>query len=152
MGLSARSHRSEPRINVAPLVDIVLVLLIVFIALVPGLVRVAPVALPVRGGGVDGTPLVLILDRDGSWRLQQEPTRPGDLERALAGAVQRQPFGFRKVYLKVHPELPHQQVVAALDAIRRADALARQETRRNPRWSPADGGRIRVVTGLLVEG
>ena len=56
-----------------------------------------------------------------------------------------------KVFLKVHPALPHQRVVAALDAIRRAEARARRDTLAKPEWLRQDGGGIRVVTGLLKE-
>lgn len=147
----ARCHpRSD--INMAPLVDIVLVLLIVFIVLVPGMVRVAPVAVPRQDGKGTEVPLVVTLGADGRWRLQAAETTPEQLAEVLAEAVQRQPMGFRKVFLRVHPELPHQRVVAALDAIRVASERAKRATMAKPEWLDQDGGDIRVVTGLVKGG
>ena len=142
--------RLRSEINMAPLVDIVLVLLIVFIVLVPGLVRASKVAMPSKAGGaVDQTPLVVTLGIDGSWCLQEAPTTPERLTETLSRVVQNQPMGFRKVFLKVHPELPHHRVVAALDAIHLASERAKRDTRAKPEWLHQDGGDIRVITGLL---
>ena len=135
----------------APLVDIVLVLLIVFIVLVPGLVRAAKVALPSREPGVPSEPLVVTLEAGGVWRLQATETTPTALVDALAGAVQLQPMFNRKVFLKVHPSLPHRRVVAALDAIRQAGERAKRETLAKSEWLKQHGGDIRVVTGLLKD-
>lgn len=142
-------HRSE--INMAPLVDIVLVLLIVFIVLVPGMVHAAKVAMPSKETGAQQDPLVVTLEADGGWRLQASSTTPGELVEALGRAVQLQPMFNRKVFLKVHPSLPHHRVVAALDAIRQASERAKRDTRAKPEWLRQDGGNIRVVTGLLRE-
>ncbi len=149
MGLRVEASRINPAINMAPLVDIVLVLLIVFIVLVPGMVRAAKVALPSDQPGVPSAPLVVTLEAGGTWRLQAAETTPEALVEALGRAVQLQPMGHRKVFLKVHPALPHQRVVAALDAIRRAGERARRDTLAKPEWLRQDGGEIRVVTGLL---
>lgn len=151
MGLRAKPSRIQPAINMAPLVDIVLVLLIVFIVLVPGMVRAAKVALPPAAGGAPAEPLLVTLEAGGAWRLQAAEISPEALVEALARAVQLQPMDHRKVFLKVHPSLPHQRVVAALDAIRRAGERARRDTLARPEWLRQDGGDIRVVTGLLKE-
>lgn len=151
MGLRIRSSSIHPAINVAPLVDIVLVLLIVFIVLVPGMVRAAKVAVPSAESGAPTTPLVVTLEASGAWRLQAEEVTPEALVEALGRAVQLQPMEHRRVFLKVHPALPHQRVVAALDAIRRAGERAKRDTLARPEWLHQDGGDIRVVTGLLKE-
>lgn len=151
MGLRVKPSRIQPAINMAPLVDIVLVLLIVFIVMVPGLVRAARVAIPSKEGGVQQDPLVVTLEAGGIWRLQAAETSPLELVEALGRTVQLQPMGQRKVFLKVHPSLPHHRVVAALDAIRQAGDRAKRDTRAKPEWLRQDGGDIRVVTGLLKE-
>ena len=143
--------RPRSEINMAPLVDIVLVLLIVFIVLVPGLVHATRVAIPSKVGGPQPDPLVVTLESNGIWRLQAAETAPGDLIEALGRTVQLQPMDQRKVFLKVHPSLPHHRVVAALDAIRQAGDRAKRDTRAKPEWLKQDGGDIRVVTGLLKE-
>lgn len=151
MGLRVERSRINPAINMAPLVDIVLVLLIVFIVLVPGMVRAAKVAVPSADSGTPTTPLVVTLEAGGAWRLQAEEMAPEALVEALGRAVQLQPMEHRRVFLKVHPALPHQRVVAALDAIRRAGERAKRDTLARPEWLRQDGGDIRVVTGLLKE-
>ncbi len=151
MGLRVEPSRINPAINMAPLVDIVLVLLIVFIVLVPGMVRAAKVAVPSADSGTPTTPLVVTLEAGGAWRLQAEEMAPEALVEALGRAVQLQPMEHRRVFLKVHPALPHQRVVAALDAIRRAGERAKRDTLARPEWLRQDGGDIRVVTGLLKE-
>lgn len=151
MGLRVEPSRINPAINMAPLVDIVLVLLIVFIVLVPGMVRAAKVAVPSADSGTPTTPLVVTLEASGAWRLQAEEMAPEALVEALGRAVQLQPMEHRRVFLKVHPALPHQRVVAALDAIRRAGERAKRDTLARPEWLRQDGGDIRVVTGLLKE-
>ncbi len=151
MGLRVEPSRINPAINMAPLVDIVLVLLIVFIVLVPGMVRAAKVAVPSADSGTPTTPLVVTLEAGGAWRLQAEEMAPEALVEALGRAVQLQPMEHRRVFLKVHPALPHQRVVAALDAIRRAGERAKRDPLARPEWLRQDGGDIRVVTGLLKE-
>lgn len=106
-------------INVTPLVDIVLVLLIVFITLVPVLPRALDTALPHGGGAGRGEPILrLTLAADGSLDLDGAritlPELPGRI-RATAG----------KVVLRVHPSLPLHRATGVLDAVKagRPEAL-----------------------------
>lgn len=58
--------RSKSDINITPLIDIVLVLLIIFIVMVPSLSRTAQASLPQTGGkGGAALPLVVTLDGAG---------------------------------------------------------------------------------------
>jgi biopolymer transport protein ExbD len=104
--------RSE--INVTPLVDIVLVLLIVFITLVPALPRVLATVLPSSGGAGAAPALIRLtlaadgaLDMDGvSITLAELPGRI----RATTG----------KIILRVHPSLPFHRATGVLDAVKGA--------------------------------
>ncbi len=101
------SLRSE--INVTPLVDIVLVLLIVFITLVPALPRALAAVLPRPGPpGTAPAPLRLVLSADGAVGVEG---RPGiGWEDALRGCQGR-------LVLKVPPELPLSVPAGLLDRI-----------------------------------
>jgi biopolymer transport protein ExbD len=145
---------AQATINVTPLIDIVLVLLIVFIVLVPGLSKSLAVAIPQAGppvapGQVHPETLVVTLDGQGRVFLQREEVGLAGLCERLAPVVMLQPLGLRKVFLKVDGELPHAQAVLALDQIRLASERARRETRLRPGYGAEDGGELRVAVTLL---
>jgi biopolymer transport protein ExbD len=114
----ARALRAD--INITPLIDIVLVLLIVFIVLVPVLARQHPAVLPSGAGAGAGLPLVLTLLPGGAMRLQQEELGPEALVAKLAAAFAGMDGKARKVVLAVDSERPFQETVRALDLVRAA--------------------------------
>jgi biopolymer transport protein ExbD len=80
--------------NVTPLVDVVLVLLIIFMVVIPLMEKNAKVEIPgifnvdpERKGGSD--PYTLSLTRDGAMYLEQEQLGPADFERRLRVAHER---------------------------------------------------------------
>ena len=96
-------------INVTPLVDIVLVLLIVFITLVPALPRVLSAALPEPGRKGPSQPLLrLSLSRDGQLEVVGQPGV------SLATVLERCP---ERILLRVHPDLPLSAPTRVLDEI-----------------------------------
>ncbi len=115
-------------INITPLIDIVLVLLIVFIVMVPVLARKHDAALPRDGkGAAPGTPLVLTVLKGGGLQLQQEPLEAEALVARLAEALRRQPADGRKVFVKVDGDQPFQRTVDALDLVRQASDKVKRE-------------------------
>lgn len=135
-------------INVTPLIDIVLVLLIIFIVMVPALVKVQAVVVPRMT--TDGSPsqvLVLRLDAQGRLYLQQQEIALGQLAEQLRDPLLRQPLNLRKVFFKVDGELPQQQAIAVLDQVRRASEMAKLKSRSLFRGQ--DGGDTKVVVSLL---
>ncbi len=101
--------RLRSDINVTPLVDIVLVLLIVFMTLVPALPRVLKAGLPDRGSGAPVPSLLrLTLGRDGSLEVAGQPG--ATLSTELGGRPDR-------ILLRVHPELPFSAPTRVLDEI-----------------------------------
>lgn len=96
-------------INVTPLVDIVLVLLIVFIVLVPTLSRVLSAVLPGQGeGSAPLSRLELRLDREG--RLEMA----GHADESWKAAV----LAHRgRIVLRVHRDLPFSAPTRVLDDI-----------------------------------
>jgi biopolymer transport protein TolR len=147
--------RAKSEINVTPLIDIVLVLLIVFIVLVPSLSKVLPVAVPkVAAAPVPpardsaAPPVVVSLLRDGAgyhYLLQSTPLELAELSARLVPVLERQIPGARRVFLKVDGEVPYQAAVAVLDQIRRASDEAKRETMAR---SKVDGGDAKVVISL----
>jgi biopolymer transport protein ExbD len=106
--------RLRSDINVTPLVDIVLVLLIVFITLVPALPRALTTVLPQAGRSGAIPPLVrLTLTADGSLDMDGASITLAE----LPGRI-RPTRG--KVLLRVHPALPFHCATAVLDAVKGA--------------------------------
>jgi len=155
MDAGGQRGRAKSEINVTPLIDIVLVLLIVFIVLVPGLTKALPVAVPkvVRTSvppvaDPRNPPLVVSVDGNGGLMLQSDRIELSRLADALTPVVQLQPAGLRRVFLKVDGGLPWQKVVDVLDQIRSASDRARRETAAKPEWGGRDGGDIKVAITL----
>lgn len=126
-------------INVTPLIDIVLVLLIVFIIMVPGLSKALPVVVP-QIQKVDkapepdkkNPPLVLEITPkpDGTYKyaFQSTELEVTAIAETLCPVVQLQPLTMRKIYLKVDEDVAYQAVVLALDQVRKASDKAKVES------------------------
>lgn len=100
-------------INVTPLVDIVLVLLIVFITLVPALPRVLDTALPRSGGAGQGAPPIrLTLAADGAIDLDGQPVTLTELPARLHLHA-----ATGRVILRVHPSLPFHRATSVMDTV-----------------------------------
>ena len=103
------TSRLHSDINVPPLVDIVLVLLIVFITLVPALPRVLSASLPRPVGKAPSISLLrLTLTRDGSLEVA------GQSGISLVDALAKSP---ERILLRVHPDLPLSAPARTLDDI-----------------------------------
>jgi len=135
MDTGSPKGKAKSDINVTPLIDIVLVLLIVFIVMVPGLTKALPVAVPqvVQSSTPPPSdqrnpPVVVTLDGQGGLFLQRDRMELSRLAQALVPVVQLQPAGMRRVFFKVDGEQPWQNVVNVLDEVRLASDQAKRET------------------------
>ncbi|MDE3246065.1 MAG: biopolymer transporter ExbD [Acidobacteriota bacterium] len=133
---AASQVRRVAEINVTPLIDIVLVLLIVFIVMVPMTARHHPVAVPAVVPGASGQPAcpVITVSADGSCTLAGAPVTLEELAARLVPEVLRQSRLARRVQLKVDGAVPVHRTTEVLDAIRLAGDQARRET---PGYVPA---------------
>jgi biopolymer transport protein TolR len=108
-------------INVTPLVDVMLVLLIIFMITAPMLHQGIEVALPKAEADamqlkIDD-PIVLSINRDGIVYIQEEPVHPTQLiERLLPLVEARQG---ETVFLKGDRDVPYGSVVEVLDILHR---------------------------------
>ncbi len=94
--LSRRANRPEPTMNVTPLVDVVLVLLIIFMVVIPMMEKSAKVELPSifnvdpePKGKTD--PFTLSVTADGAMFFEQDALAPEKLEATLREANVREP-------------------------------------------------------------
>ncbi|MDR3670777.1 MAG: biopolymer transporter ExbD [Holophaga sp.] len=154
MDAGGSKGKAKSEINVTPLIDVVLVLLIVFIVLLPGLTKALPVAVPrvVKTSAPPpdphNPPLVVSVDEKGGLLLQSDRIELPRLADALVPVVLLQPAGMRRVFLKVDGGQPWQKVVDVLDQIRLASERARSQTAARPEWGGRDGGDIKVAITL----
>ncbi len=115
-------HRDETvlaDINITPLVDVMLVLLIIFMITAPMLHQGIEVALPQAEAEalpmrVDD-PLVLSVNRDGLVYVQEEPIHPSQLIERLQPLIEAR--GDDTVFLKGDRELAYGVVMEVLDIL-----------------------------------
>ena len=112
------AQRCEP--NITPLIDIVLVLLIVFMVMVPGLQVAAMVNLPAKGtaSGAGQPPLKVRLAQDGSLTLDGRPVAERDLAAAVETALRARAVADRRVHIALHGTFPFQRAADLLDAVK----------------------------------
>ncbi|HEU0035006.1 MAG TPA: biopolymer transporter ExbD [Kofleriaceae bacterium] len=114
MGMSTGGTRS---INVTPLIDVLLVLLIIFMVLTPIVMKLEPIDLRTRDEGCEpAVPVVVELHGDGTVTIDREPAI---LAGELAGAVRRKMSPRDPVViLDSDDSVPWTDVIAALDTVR----------------------------------
>jgi biopolymer transport protein ExbD len=133
-------------INVTPLIDIVLVLLIIFIVMVPGMQKslstVIPQVVPQDKPRQEKNkipPLVLDINQDNSLAINQVPLDLNEIPDRLVPLVMLQPagVGMRKVFLNVDRDVPYKWVVQVMDQLKLTSERVKKET---------------VASGIFVEG
>jgi biopolymer transport protein TolR len=122
MGMSVRRGGMAAAINVTPMIDVLLVLLIIFMVVQQGLRKGIDTQIPPpRDGRVtppDPTAIVLEVLPGGRYAINRHPVGAEGLQAAVARTFARRP---RKVlFVKGDDGLTYGQVVAAVDAIRAA--------------------------------
>ena len=132
MGLHAssrgrgRSTRRAPmaEINVTPLVDVMLVLLIIFMVTAPLLVAGVPIDLPEsRAGALDqqAKPVQVAIDGSGQLTIDETPVTDAQLPTQLARiAAEPQPAEGRRIYLRADRGLDYGRVMRVMGELNRA--------------------------------
>ncbi|MFN7925783.1 MAG: biopolymer transporter ExbD [Bryobacteraceae bacterium] len=112
---------SGPRadINMTPLIDVLLVLLIIFMVITPltpkGLESLVPQPAPPnqQNQAADVRTVVIIINKDKSIQINQEPTEEKNLGKRLEEIFKTR--AERVVFVKGDPDLEYQNVARAID-------------------------------------
>ena len=108
-------------INMTPLVDVMLVLLIIFIITMPVIQHTVKVALPRASSSRDQTPpdkLQLSVDAQGQFYLDQQAVGADALQERLRAQAAREPQP--QLYIRGDKNVPYEHVVQAMTAAQRA--------------------------------
>ncbi|MFL6766821.1 MAG: protein TolR [Sphingomicrobium sp.] len=119
-----RRRRPMSEINVTPLVDVMLVLLIIFMVTAPLLVAGVPIDLPKsRAGALDqqAKPVQIAIDGRGLITVDEAPVKETELPDLLARiAAQPEPAEGRRIYLRADRSLDYGQVMRVMGELNRA--------------------------------
>jgi len=118
-GRSGR-HRALAEINITPLVDVMLVLLIISMLAAPMLQKGIPLDLPATETAKDITDprTVVSVDRDGRLRLNDQPVHPDLLVTRMKALASGSPGD--TVFLRADKLMPYGEVLHVMDLIRKA--------------------------------
>jgi biopolymer transport protein ExbD/biopolymer transport protein TolR len=111
-------HRAQADINVTPLVDIMLVLLVIFMVTAPLLAAGMKVDLPQAKAAQPlnpKQPIVVIVGKDGKLVLGADPVESADLVASIRAKMGDD--SNRVVHLRGDREAAYGQVVAVMDAL-----------------------------------
>jgi biopolymer transport protein TolR len=113
-------HGQMAEINMTPLIDVMLVLLIIFMVAAPMLTTGVDVNLPESrtGKSLDSEAVTVSLARDGRLQFEQRFVEEGMLKKLLRekAATGRK----RPVLVRADHNIPYGRVIAVVDAIREA--------------------------------
>ena len=123
MSFEARDDSDEvmSEINMTPLVDVMLVLLIIFMITVPVIQHAVKVELPHATSSQDKTPpenLQLAVDAQGQFFLGQQVVAADALEDRLREQAAREPQP--QLYIRGDRKVPYEHVAEAMSAAQRS--------------------------------
>ena len=114
-------RRSMSEINVTPLVDVMLVLLVIFMVTAPMMQQGVDVDLPqttTQPLRVKDDPLILTVKQDGTYLLGRAEVPLADLQKKLEALFDSR--GNKDLYLRADRDAPYGTVVKAMAAAREA--------------------------------
>jgi len=118
--MNVKSKHTAPFINVTPLIDVLLVLLIIFMVLSPTKPSRFETRVPERGPGGESTlSLVVTLHRDGGYQLNSQPAPTlSELDALLHRALDGRPEGLKAAFVKAPRTLHYGEVVKVIDVMK----------------------------------
>jgi biopolymer transport protein TolR len=120
MMLEGRQRRFLAEINVIPLVDVVLVLLVIFMVTAPMLYRGMDIKLPTSASNTIKPEIraVLTIERDQRLYLDKDQVSVAQLERKLR--VLKEEHKDVSIYLRADRDVPYGVVVQVMDGVKKA--------------------------------
>ena len=121
MAFDEEDDDSIAQINITPLVDVMLVLLVIFMVTAPMMQQGIGVELPrvaAKPLNSEVEQLNVVISRDGGVQLNNAPLRVDELNQKLTALVQSQPDC--KVALRADKNVPYGQLAEVMAAIRNA--------------------------------
>lgn len=115
-----RQRRFLAEINVIPLVDVVLVLLVIFMVTAPMLYRGMDIKLPTSASNTIKPEIraVLTIEKDQRLYLDKDPVSVAQLERKLR--MMKEEHTDVSVYLRADQDVPYGIVVQVMDGVKKA--------------------------------
>ncbi|HZS06895.1 MAG TPA: biopolymer transporter ExbD [Blastocatellia bacterium] len=118
-------NKPQPVINVTPLIDVLLVLLIIFMVISPTKPRRFAAQIPEKNSSEASPPMpsvVVNVAADGSLRLNDREMKSDELEAELTRLMNERPTEDRNVFISGAPSLSYQAVVRVIDLAKSAGA------------------------------
>ncbi len=110
-------------INVTPLVDVMLVLLVIFMATVPTLTRGVKVNLPRAEAAslpTNEESLILSIDKEGALFINKNPIPSDKLEAKLGYMFDGRPEADKEIFIKADKDVAYGKVLAVMASIKKA--------------------------------
>jgi biopolymer transport protein TolR len=121
---SKRKHGPSEDINITPLIDVVLVLLIIFMVLVPSTMKQLHATIPRKDEAntklVPPAQIVLKIGPQGQLSLDAETVTPGNLRQVINQRLARD--ADKVVFFDVDPEARYGAVIRFMDIVKGAGA------------------------------
>ncbi len=134
--ISSKKHAIETvrnDINVTPLVDVMLVLLIIFMLMTMLMGRGEDVKIP-RARNISSEPdklqPIVSIDEKGTLYIEKtklgeiNPTHLREMGEHIIAVWQKKPKGFKRIYIKAHQDVPYGTVYPVLEYLNKQPDLA----------------------------
>jgi len=120
-GDESSGYQPMAEINVTPMVDVMLVLLIIFMVTAPLMMAQLPIELPKTSAqelGKPPEPLIVGMDVNGNYYIGSDKVSEADLPAKLQALAQNNPDQI--VYVRADKVIPYGQVIALLGTVGKA--------------------------------